>query len=314
LEFYDVEIPEATKAVVEIVVAGSNSAVIPVGHPWTRQGDSLQYVVASEVVYGVGTSTVSVFIEAAESGRSYSTESGTAFLIGEFIPNVSTGGTAVETSTPGADAPTDEELQELLRARVSQSIGAGTVPDYERLVRERVNNVRMLFIEHATSIVETNSFVYNPKGYGPGAVTIYVILENPPATPPWVLTFMTVSERNALALDLNSTAIRRTNDRVFVVNLVPAPVDFTIALNPNNGDVQAAVEEAINKLLASSFQPGPYTITLADVNTAINTVPGLLGFAVVDIAVAGNSIGLTDVAADRFRILTPGAYSWQTLP
>ena len=136
------------------------------------------------------------------------------------------------TSDGGADAATDEEFYELMRASMDAYSCAGARGSYEYFARQVSTEIGDVIANSPT----------------PGIVKLYVLMEDG--------TLATDEIKSAVLAACNADTVRPLTDQVFVedAEVVEYDIDFTYYIQTGSGksaaDIQAAVNTAVQEYTA----------------------------------------------------------------
>ncbi len=242
----------ASYAVGSVNIDGTNDTIIPAGTILVRAGGA-EYATDAETTIAGGT--VAAAITALEAGQVGNVDAGTTLTLTSPIAGITS------TATVGGSALTggaDQEINESLRARVLNRIQepphGGASNDYTAWALEVAGVSR--------------AWVY-PQELGAGTVTVRFVRDDDTSLVPDAAEVASVQDyidaRRPVTADVN------------VVAPVAAPLNFSIALTPNNASVQAAVEAELRDLtLRESIPSG--TILLSHIREAISIAAGETDF------------------------------------
>ena len=265
----------ATKAsgtVTFTVLAGS---VIPSG-TLLQALDGVQYQLTADatVVATTATAPVSAVIAAAASNRA----AGQTLNLVSPIAGVNASAVAGLLSG-GADVETDDALRARLLTRIQTPPHGGSQFDYIAWALQ-VSGV-------------TRAWVY-PQELGIGTVTLRFVRDNDVGS-------IIPDSTEVAAVQAYIDNLRPVTAQLTVVAPVATPLNFSIALTPNNSTVQAAVQAELADLILREATPGG-TIYLSHIRAAISAAAGETNYTM--------SAPVADVVNTTGNMTTLGTITW----
>lgn len=182
----------------------------------------------------VGT-TATVSVAASTSGVAGNLAAGQTLNLASPIAGVQTSGLVATPISGGADIESDADLRQRVLARIQEAPHGGSFNDYVAWAKE-VPGV-------------TRAWVY-PGEMGAGTLSVRFMRDNDTVPIP--------DSTAVAAVQAYIDARRPVTAKVYVVAPVAAPLNFTIALSPNNATVQAAVQAALAALILREATPGGF--------------------------------------------------------
>lgn len=263
-----------------VTFTGTAGTVIPAGTTIQRT-DGFEYTTDASASLDVGGSAT-VAVTCSTAGDDANTEASTAMTLLQPVAGVNNTVTvATGGITGGADPESDELLRGRLLDRISQPPNGGSSNDYEQWALE-VAGV-------------TRAWVF-PQHLGPGTVGVAFVRDNDSPI------FPDGAEVTAVQTYIDN--LRPVTADVTVFAPVALTVPMTIAINPNTGTVQAAIEAELEDLFMREAAPDG-TIPVSHVREAISIAAGEYDHNLVtptaDIVQAANELAVL------------GAITWQTL-
>ena len=248
----------ASFAQLTVQFTGTNGSVIPLGTILQR-GDGLTYL--TDAVLTIASGTASGTITAVTGGSTSNLEVNDTVSLQSPTAGVNADATVTAIVLEGEDEETDESLRERLISRMQNPPSGGTAADYIAWAREVPGVTRAWVL---------------PGYYGSGTVGVAFVegageIEIPaPAKVDEVQTYI-VGKAPVTA-------------QVTTFAPIASPLNLTIALSPNNADVQAAVLAELKDLffrdahVRGSYKHADATntgkIPLSKINEAISLALG----------------------------------------
>lgn len=263
-----------------VLFTGTDTAVIPQGAALQRS-DGAEFATDAEAVIASGTATVAV--TAVVAGEESNTQPGSTLTLTTPIAGVNSTATVDGAGlTGGADIEGDDSLLSRLLARVQTPPHGGTAEDYVNWALE-VPGV-------------TRAWSYPLEG-GDGKVAVRFMMDD------------TYTDGIPLAGDVATLQAYMDTQApalatVTVVAPTAAPLDMTIALNPNTTTVQQAVDAELRDLFRRTTSPGG-TVLYSRLNEAVSIATGEIDHTI--------TIPADDVTHTLNQIATVGTITWQTL-
>lgn len=221
----------ATYAVGTVTVAGEAGSIIEAGTVLVR-ADGAQFTVDEGGI--LADAPLVLTVTAMTAGVAGNTPAATELTLVSPIDGVES---VMPVGTEGLTGGTDDETLEHLRQRIIErhrwTAMGGAWYDYRRWALDVPGVTRV--------------WVY-PRELGPGTVTVRVMRDNDADPYP-----------SGAALDAVQTALdyqKNVTADVAVCAPIPAPVNYTLAIDPDTPDVRAAVEAAIKDFHAREATPG----------------------------------------------------------
>lgn len=253
----------------DVSFTGVATTVVPSG---TVVVNSEGYEYTTQAAFTIGTTT-SVEVLAAEEGIAYNTDD-SLLELGSPITDVDNEVNVIDGFQNGEDLETIEDWAARLLRRIQEPPSSGNVEDYVTWALE-VDGVGKAWCFPAEDYL------------GAGTVGLYVADEN---------------------LDPVSAAILQdVEDYIEVERPIPAKVDylnivvtssyvdFAISLDPNDADLQSAINTNLQNLFLLESGPGE-TILLSRIRSAIASA-GPTDYEITDIDVGGVSIGVNNITS-----------------
>ena len=276
---YGISPNAAARARGNIAVAGVDGTPIDAGTAWQR-GDRVVYVSTAAAMVAGGAATVAV--EAREAGAGGNAESGVKVSLVSPIAGVVSEAAADGDIAGGHDRESVDSVRARYQQRLREPPQGGTVPDYDRWVREAHQSVTRRWVR--------------PRARGLGTVDVYIMTDTAtpngiPAAPLTAAVQAYVDGRRPVTADVDVIA--------------PTPVAFDVTIQslvPDTAAVRAAVEAELADLILRDSEPGG-TILLTHVREAISAAMDEDDHVLV--APAAN------VAHGTAEIAVLGAVTWQ---
>jgi len=225
---YSIDRKAATFAKLTADITGTDGSTVSAGALYVRS-DGLTYAVDSDVTIAAGVGVVA--LTAQTEGSTGNLDNGEIVTIQSPVVGVDNEATIASTTVSGEDIETDANYRARVVDRIQQPPSGGTANDY---------------IQYALSVSGVTRAWVIPGGMGEGTVVVYAVKDNDDPILPDAATLDAIQD----VLD-NSAPITATT---FAVSPIAKALDLTIKLDPNNADVQAAVEAEIKDLLAREAQ------------------------------------------------------------
>jgi len=262
-----------------ITVSGSVGAQALAGAILQR-ADGVQYAINSTFTIPMGGS-ITASVTAVLAGSTGDADN--TVTLSFVSPSAGINAVAqVIAITGGADVESDDALRARLLARIGNPPQGGADYDYRAW---------------ALSVAGvTRAWVY-PKEMGPGTVTVRFVRDGDASIYP---DAGEVSAVESYILDR-----RPVTADVYVFAPTNAPLNFNIAIKPNNASVQAAVTAELQDLIFRDAEPGG-TLLLSRINEAISLAQGETDHVL-------NSPSANVVSAPG-QLVSLGAITWSTLP
>lgn len=247
----------ATYAVGNITFTGTDTTVIPAG-TLLQNSDGSEYETIIQVVITGGSANVDV--QATESGAdsNYTKDNPSDILLlilASPISGVNDTATVSGEITGGLDNESSEDLRIRILERIQLQPAGGAENDYVRWAKE------------VDGITKAWSF---GNYFGAGTVAVVIYPENP-ALIAIVQAYIVDPDRKPL------TAV------VTVDDIEPVTIDFWIALDPNNTDMQDAITNNLDELMLEEGSPGG-TILLTHMRSAVSSA-GVFDYEITQIQV-----------------------------
>lgn len=207
-------------------------AVIPAGTILSAVDGTEYQTTASATVVGA---TATAPIAAIVAGIAGNKPTGQTLNLSSPITGVQTAALTSGAVGGGSDIELDPDLTARLLARIQQPPHGGTGADY---------------VEWALEVPGVTRAWCYPGELGAGTVTVRFMRDNDVSPIP---------DSTAVAnVQAYINALRPVTANVTVVAPVAVPLNFTIALTPNNSVVQAAVQASLVDLIKREASPGGY--------------------------------------------------------
>lgn len=267
----------ASYAVGTAQFSGSDGITIPAGTVLIR-ADGVEYETDADVTIAAGVANAA--ITALEAGQNGNAAASIPLALSSPIAGVNSSVVVTALAlTGGADQESDDDLRARVIGRIQNPPHGGSKSDYETWALE-VPGV-------------TRAWVYDQE-LGPGTVTLRFVRDDDASLIPdaaEVLAVQTyIDERRQVGLKA-----------FYVVAPTAAPINFNIALTPNNAATKAAVEAELRDLIAREATPGG-TILLSHIREAISIAAGETNYVM--------SAPNADVTNTTGNISTFGAITW----
>lgn len=238
----------ATYATGFVVFSGVAGRTIEEGTRLIR-ADGIEYEVTASGVFSAATLTLA--IEAAVAGQSGNADAGTTLLLSQPLDSVSSNAVVASGGiSGGADAESNESVNDRISSRVKNPPHGGADEDYKTWARE-VPGV-------------TRAWVY-PKELGAGTVTVRFVRDDDANIIP------DSTEVAAVQAYIDSKA--PVTAVVTVVAPVAAPLDFNIQLTPDTLAVRTAVIAELTDLITRESIPAG-TLLISHIREAISLAAG----------------------------------------
>lgn len=232
----------------------------------TEFSNSDGYTYTTDDDFIIGT-TANVAATATDAGTLYNSDDVTMSLV-EPDPDVDTTVVVVSGFDDGVDLETIESWVLRLLQRFQNPPSSGNAGDYVRWALEVAGVGRAWCL---------------PLYAGEGTVGVVVTDANLQALPAQIVTNVA---------DYIDT-VKPIPAEVTVLSGNPVPVDFQIALDPNESSLQTQINEELTNLFLLESGPG-YTVLLSHIRAAISAA-GPHDYEIIDIEVDSISIGVIDV-------------------
>lgn len=227
---------------------GTDGTVIPAATLATRS-DGAEFVTAAEVTIAAGVAVATV--TAVLPGAGGNTDGGSALsLVSPIAGAASTATVSGAGLTAGTDAESDDSLRARLLDRIRQPPHGGARHDYVAWAQE-VPGVTRVWV--------------SPNELDVGTVTVRFVRDDDASPIP--------DAGEVAAVQAHLDALRPVTAEVIVVAPEAVPVDFTIALEPNDSETRAAVEAELYDLLRRQGAPGA-TLLISHIREAISIAAG----------------------------------------
>jgi uncharacterized phage protein gp47/JayE len=286
-----------TAAAGQAIFVGTNGTSLP-GGTVLASGDGQQFTVTGGGTITAGQVTVSV--QANTLGAAGNLGTGTVLTVANAIAGVqSAGAVASPGLTGGADAETDDELRARMIAAWQEQPQGGAPADY---------------VEWALAVPGITRAWAVPRGFGPGTVVLYVMLDDAQAA----RGGFPVGSNGVATLD-PGPGIKATGDLLTVADalysLQPATaqlwvcapaqtvVPFVIGGIPTSSStLRAAISAAITEVFTRVGVPGAVT-PISEIESAIAAIPGTSGFVILSPSgnIANNPGGLHVLGAITYQ-------------
>lgn len=263
-----------------VTFTGTAGSSIPAGTVVQRT-DGIEYTTDASAVLDVGGSAT-VAVTCSEAGDTANTDASTAMTLLQPVAGVNNTITvATGGITGGADPESDELLRGRLLDRISQPPNGGSASDYGMWALE-VPGV-------------TRAWVF-PNHLGVGTVGIAFVRDDD------ISIFPDAGEVATVQAYIDTYRPVTADATVFAP--VALTVPMTIAINPNTGTVQAAIQAELEDLFKREAAPDG-TIPISHVREAISVAAGEY-----DHELTSPTADIVQ-AADELAVL--GAITWNTL-
>lgn len=277
---YGVARIEGSFAERDVTFTGSNGAVIPAGTT-LRRSDGVEYVTETEVVISGGSATAHVICE--EFGTNGNVDTGTTLQLVSPISSVNSEATVAATNAiNGTERESDEAYLARVLNRIQEPPNGGSASDYLKWAKE-VAGVTRAWVD--------------PLRYGIGTVGLTFVLDGEadiiPGAPKVAEVQAYIDER------------RPVTANVTVYAPIEAAQDFTIQINPNTSDVQAAIEAELRDLFNRESEPEG-TILISHVREAISIAAGEVDHILIS--------PTANIEAGSGELKTLGVITWQPIP
>lgn len=265
-----------------VAFAGQDQATVPAGtQVQAPTGAVYTTTEALTLVQGIddqdGKGSVNVL--AAEAGLDGNLPGGTALSLTQTVTGVATAATGVAGLLGGLETESDEDLRVRLLTRIQQPPKGGAESDYVLWALEVPGATRAWAFAH---------------WMGVGTVGVTFAADDAPGGP--IPDQALVDEVDTLIQSRRPVTAQAS---VFAPTAVP--VTFQVSVSPDTAQVRAAVELALEDLLAREAVPGQ-TLPLSKVSEAISTAPGESGHTLL-----APSADLEPAAGE---LLTFGGVTW----
>ena len=255
------------------IFTGTDGIVIPAGTLIVRSDGETFATTADGTISG---GTVIIPVLDNKVGAQGNTAAGSVLTLSSAIPGVNSNVIASVAFTGGADVETQSSLQSRLFERIQNPPQGGAVSDY---------------IEWASAVAGVTRVWVVRNGQGIGTVLIYFMMDVVEAA------YGGFPQGTNGVATLETRDVAATGDQLAVANYIyplqpvtalvyaaaptANPHNFTIAsLNPNTIAIKNAISAAITDLFLREAAADGSTIPLANVNAAINAIPGIIDFII----------------------------------
>jgi uncharacterized phage protein gp47/JayE len=274
----------AAYATGNITVTGTTGAVVPAGSVLQR-ADGVQYQTDAEATLAGGTATIAVTaVDAGADGNAV------VSTVVSFVSAIEDVNSSAEVATGGLTGGVDQETDEALRSRLSDTIKniahGGAIADYELWARE----VAGVYKPFVFPLYDQPNNVYPT----PGHVGVTGIDSNGDVISGAVVTSLQEYLDEVAPVTATVTAYAASE----------VAVDFEINLSPNTAAVRAAVQAEIEALFLREAAPNS-TIPLSKINEAISIATGEEDHSLV--------APVANVVATRAQIQAVGTFTFGTL-
>lgn len=197
------------------------------------RGDGLLYTIIGGAAIGTdGTQLATVICQTP--GATGNTEPGAKLRFSNPVAGINN---EVTVQTPGLSGGTDIESIDALRQRVvdarSKAEGVGSSSDWEQWAKE-VSGVTRAWAA--------------PKLFGAGSVGVYFVRDNDSGS-----IFPDTNEVATVQQHLQNTGT--PFGEIYALCPIAKPINFSIKLNPDSGDLRTAVTASLTALLAKEGSP-----------------------------------------------------------
>jgi len=233
-EFWGIERRAAAIASGPVTFTGVNGAVVPAG-TILRRADGLEYTLNADVTISAGTGAGSV--TASNAGTASNAVATTVLSLTVPVPGIQANITvATGGITGGVDIETIASWRARIIERVQNPPHGGNEDDYKTWAKE-VPGVTRVWV--------------HPKQMGIGTVLLHFVMDNKPDT--IIPSGGEVTTVRNYVLRADKAPV--TPD-IYVEAPVPVAVDFTIKIQPNTLEVQAAITEELKDFFQRESEPG----------------------------------------------------------
>lgn len=265
----------AEYATAEVDLTGTDGTVIPEGTVLIRN-DGAEYTVDADATIASEVATVSV--TASVAGATGTLTEATELSFQSPISGVDSTATVSESTQDGTDEETTEALRTRLLEHLAEPAHGGNEADYIAWAKE-VSGVTRVWV--------------TPLGLGPGTVVVRFARDND------VDPIPDSGEVAEVQAKLDEEA--PVHAVVTAVAPTDAPINFTIAVEPNTVAVKSAVEAELADLILRVAEPGG-TVLLSAIRTAIGTAAGLTDYTL--------TVPAADVTHTANQLPSLGAITW----
>lgn len=271
----------ASYAVGQVVVTGSDAAVIPAGTIFKR-ADGATYSSEVEATIVGGQAVITIVADVA--GQAGNGSGGLALNLDSPIAGVNAAATVTSGAlTGGADIEDDDSLRARVLARIQMTPHGGARHDYIAWAKE-VPGV-------------TRAWCY-PLEMGDGTVTVRFVRDNDAGLIP--------DASEVAAVQAYIEALAPVGMQLFVVAPVAAPINFNIHATPATATVKAAIEASLRDLLIREAEPeggsGQGKVLVSHIREAISLAAGETDHALVS--------PVADVTPSLGQMATFGSITW----
>lgn len=231
-----------------INLTGSSGAGVPINSVLQR-ADGKQYTTQAAVTIVLGVATVLVI--ANDAGVSGNLAAGSTLSFTSPVPGVATNALVdVGGIIDGSDIENPASVTERTLDRIKEPPQGGADHDYKNWAKS-ISGI-------------TRAFVY-PNQYGLGSVGVAVVTDDAASPIP--------SGPKIAEVQVYIDTVRPTPAEVIVWGPTAHPVNFTIALVPNDAATKAEVEASLKEMIRREAEPGK-TILLSKIREAVSIAAG----------------------------------------
>ncbi len=267
----------ATFAEGTFTATGDDGSVIEAGSILQRS-DGTRYETDSEVTISGGT--VDVGITAVEAGADGTLTDGDTLAFESPATGVDASGTVASADQDGSDQETIEELRVRFLEYLQSPPQGGAEADY------------IAWAKQVTGV--TRAWVH-PLQLGEGTVVVYFMRDDDVGGP-------IPSGGEVTEVQEYIEALRPVTAAVTVLAPTEVPLDLELSITPDTSEMRDAVEAEVADMLQREAEPGPLTLPLSKIRTAIGITPGLEDYDLTD--------PVADVTYATGEIATMGTITW----
>lgn len=272
---YGLERNAATYASGAITITGTDGTVVPAGSKLIRS-DSAEYQTSADATIASGTATATV--TALVAGVAGNCDANVALTFESPITGADSTATVASGLSGGADEESDDDFRIRLLERLRSAPHGGNSADYVAWAKE-VAGVTRAWV--------------TPNGNGAGTVALRFVRDND--------TSLIPDSTEVAAVQTHIDGLRPVTANVTVLAPIADPLNYTLAITPDNADTRAAVQAQLEDLHARKAEPG-VTLPISQIRTAIGDAAGVTDYALTSPP--------ADVTPDPGHLPTMGTITW----
>ncbi len=266
----------ATFATGSVDITGDDGSVVESGSVLQRS-DGTRYETDADATIAAGIATVA--ITAVEAGADGTLTDGDTLTFESPATGVDAAGTAT-ANQDGSDQETIAELRVRFLEYLQSPPQGGSESDY---------------IAWAKQVTGVTRVWVRPVQLGAGTVVVYFMRDDDAGS-----GIPSVGEVTEVQDYVD--ALRPVTAALTVFAPTSVPLDLELEITPDTVELRAAVEAEVADMLQREAEPGPLTLPLSKIRTAIGITPGLEDYVLTD--------PVADVAYDTGELATMGTITW----